>query len=421
MEKMFVEAIRDFAVPFGDFDDLDVCIREIGQQKFVLLGESSHGTSEFYKIRAELSKRLIKEKGFTFIAVEGDWPACQQINQYIKGWDFKNTHARDVVQAFNRWPTWMWANEEIVDFIEWLKQYNQSQPREKQVGFYGIDVYSLWESMDEILMFLKKTKAPELEAARDAFACFEPFNRQPEKYGVSAAFYNEDCRNEVVKLLTDICLKRNNYSENEESGLNLEVNAIVTANAENYYRTMVVDSTESWNIRDRHMVEVLNRIMSFFSNKAKGIVWEHNTHVGDARATDMADEGMVNVGQILREQEGAEQVYIVGFGTHRGSVIAANQWGDNFKIMITPPAEAGSWEDLMYKAGAFNKVLIFNDKNKELFNHPIGHRAIGVVYSPKYEHLGNYVPSRMSKRYDAFIYITNTKALRPLEVESAFL
>ncbi len=418
---MFVEAIRDYAVPFTNPNDLNVVIQEIHQQKFVLLGESSHGTSEFYKIRTELSKRLIKEKGYTFIAVEGDWPACQQVNQYIKGWDRKNPHARDVIQAFNRWPTWMWANEEIIDFIEWLKQYNQSQPHDKKVGFYGIGVYSLWESMDEILRYLKKSKSPELEAARKAFACFEPFNRQPEKYGVSAAFYNEDCRNEVVKLLTEICLKRNTHYENEESGLNLEVNALITANAENYYRTMMVDDTESWNIRDRHMVEALNRIMAFFSNKAKGIVWEHNTHIGDARGTDMADEGMVNVGQILREQEGNEQVYIVGFGTNRGSVIAADRWGDDFKIMITPPGEAGSWEDLMYKAGSSDKILIFNDKNKELFNHLIGHRAVGVVYNPKYEHLGNYVPSRMSKRYDAFIYVTNTHALKPLEVESALL
>ncbi|GHI00972.1 erythromycin esterase family protein [Neobacillus kokaensis] len=421
MEQAMIDSIRNCAVPFEDFHEFDVILREIDQQRLVLLGESSHGTSEFYKIRAELSKRLILEKGFTFIAVEGDWPACQAVNQYIKGWDRQHTHARDVVQAFNRWPTWMWANEEIVEFIEWLKQYNQTQPREKQVGFYGIDVYSLWESMDELLRYLKKTNSPELEAVRDAFACFEPFNRQPEKYGVSAAFYQEDCRDEVVKLLTDICLKRNCYFDDVESGLNLEVNALITANAENYYRTMVTDDTESWNIRDRHMVEVLNRIMTFFSHKAKGVVWEHNTHVGDARATDMADEGMVNVGQILREQEGAEQVYIIGFGTHRGSVIAASRWGDDFKIMITPPAEAGSWEDLMYKAGASNKILIFNENNKELFNQPVGHRAIGVVYSPKYEHLGNYVPSKMSERYNAFIYVTNTKALQPLEVEIAFL
>ena len=215
-------------------------------------------------------------------------------------------------------------------------------------------------------------------------------------------------------MLTDISLKRNIYLDNEESGLNLEVNALITANAESYYRTMITDDKESWNIRDRHMVETLNRIMMFFGNQAKGIIWEHNTHVGDARATDMADEGIVNVGQLLREQEGDENLYIIGFGTHRGSVIAADQWGKNFKQMMTPPAQAGSWEDLMHRANAKNKILLFNNENRHVFNYPIGHRAIGVVYNPLYEHLGNYVPSKMSERYDAFIYINNTNALHPL-------
>ncbi|KAB2336725.1 erythromycin esterase family protein [Cytobacillus depressus] len=415
MDEKLIQAIQEYAKPFDDLRDLNVLIKRIHKEKYVLLGESSHGTSEYYQIRAELTKRLIVDKGFTFIAVEGDWPACQRVNEYIKGWDRKSANAREVLKAFNRWPTWMWANEEIIDLIEWLKEYNQNQPREKKVGFYGIDIYSLWESLDEIIKYLEETNSPDIEAAREAIACFEPFHRQAEKYGVSAAFYGEDCHDEVVKLLTDVSLKRNIYLDNEESGLNLEVNALIAANAENYYRTMIVNDAESWNIRDRHMVEVLNRIMSFFSNQAKGIIWEHNTHVGDARATDMANEGIVNVGQLLREQEGNENLTIIGFGTHRGSVIAADSWGNNFKQMMTPPAQAGSWEDLMHKAGSKDKILIFTDENRVMFNETIGHRAIGVVYSPMYEH-GNYVPSRISERYDAFVYINNTNALNPLKV-----
>ncbi|MEH7344372.1 erythromycin esterase family protein [Bacillus sp. JJ1532] len=417
MNKQLIQAIQEHARPFNELGDLDVLIKRINGEKYVLLGESSHGTSEFYKIRAELTKRLIAEKGFTFIAVEGDWPACQQVNEYIKGWDNTYSRAREVLQSFNRWPTWMWANEEMIELIEWLRDYNRKQPRGKQVGFYGIDLYSLWESMDGIMKFLKETNSSGIEAVRETFACFEPFNRQPEKYGVSAAFYGEDCREEVIKLLTEISSKRNTYSDHEESGLNLEVNALITANAENYYRTMIVHDNESWNIRDRHMVEVLNRIMAFFGNEAKGIVWEHNTHVGDARATDMADAGMVNVGHLLREQEGEENVFIVGFGTHRGSVIAAHRWGDHFKKMMTPPAKGGSWEDLMYKAGPKDKIILFNDENRHLFNQTIGHRAIGVVYSPVNEHYGNYVPSRMSERYDAFVYVNCTNALKPLDVK----
>lgn len=194
-------------------------------------------------------------------------------------------------------------------------------PNDKKVGFYGIDVYSLWESIDEIISYLEKIQSPQIESAKKAFSCFEPFNRRPEKYGLSASFYGEDCLDEVTKLLTEITLNKMTVSDNEQSTLNLEVNAMITANAENYYRTMVVNDNESWNIRDRHMVETINKIHDFYGKHAKGIVWEHNTHVGDARATDMVDEGVVNVRQLLREEKGNESIFIIGFGTHRGAVL----------------------------------------------------------------------------------------------------
>lgn len=416
MNDSLIQAIKNYAKPLREINDLEPLIRQIGNTKYVLLGESSHGTSEYYKVRAELSKKLITEKGFTFLAVEGDWPACQAVNRYIKGYDNKSTNAREVLKSFDRWPTWMWANEEMVDLIEWLKEYNGKQTSDKKVGFYGVDVYSLWESMDEIIMYLKEINSPDIETAKEVFACFEPFNRQPEMYGVSASIYSEDCRDEVIKLLTDICLKRNQYSDAEESGLSLEVNALITANAENYYKTMVVDDNESWNIRDRHMVEVINTINAFYKSNAKGIIWEHNTHVGDARATDMVKEGIVNVGQLLREQIGEDSLFIVGFGTHHGTVIAADEWGVNLERMIVPPAVSGSWEDIMHKAGSNDKFIIFDNENRSVFRQMIGHRAIGVVYNPRYEQY-NYVPSRMADRYDAFIYIDSTNALTPLGVE----
>ncbi|MBO1513674.1 erythromycin esterase family protein [Metabacillus bambusae] len=421
MNNELIQAIKDYAKPLTNLNDFNSLLHEIEMQKYVLLGEASHGTSEYYKIRAELSKKLIVEKGFTFLAVEGDWPACQHVNRYIKGFDQVTPNAREVLQSFNRWPTWMWANEEMIELIEWLKEYNQKQPKDTQVGFYGIDIYSLWESMDEIIKYLEKTHSPQLEDAKKAFTCFEPFNRQPEKYGVSAALYSEGCHDEVIKLLTEICLNKNKQLDSAENRLNLEVNALITANAENYYRTMVVNDNESWNIRDRHMVEVINKISEYYGNQAKGIIWEHNTHVGDARATDMAAESIVNVGQLLREQKGKEDIFIVGFGTHRGTVIAADQWGVNFEKMIIPPAEAGSFEDALHKAGPSDKLLIFNDENHHKFNRTIGHRAIGVVYDPKYEHYGNYVPSVISDRYDAFVYVNYTNALTPLKVEAVFL
>jgi erythromycin esterase-like protein len=418
MSDKLIQAIKTDSIPFEQLSHLQPLIDKIKHEKYVLLGEASHGTSEFYKIRADLTKRLIREKGFTFIAVEGDWPACQQVNQYIKGYADNIYNARQVLSSsFERWPTWMWANEELIDLIEWLKTYNQDKPKEKKVCFYGIDVYSLWESMDEIINYLTKTNSPILEKANEAFACFEPFNREGQRYGVSAAFYNEGCHDEVIQLLTDILVKKHNNPSTDESQLNLEVNVIITANAENYYRTMITDDNESWNIRDRHMVEIINTISQNYGKNAKGIIWEHNTHVGDARATDMANEGLVNVGQLLREQEGNDNLFIVGFGTHHGTVIAGDRWGSEFKRMIVPPAQKGSWEDSLHKAGPRDKILIFTEKNRRNYLQTMGHRAIGVVYDPKYEQYGNYVPSRISERYDAFIFINSTNALEPLAVE----
>ncbi|MFS0880132.1 erythromycin esterase family protein [Metabacillus niabensis] len=421
MSKQLMKAIKEYAIPLHTHDDVSFLLNEIDDETFVLLGESSHGTSEFYQIRSELSKRLIVEKGFTFIAVEGDWPACLQINRYIKGYDKHIKSARDALKKVNRWPTWMWANEEMLELIEWLKKYNSKQPENKKVGFYGIDIYSLWESMDEIIHHLEKFNSQMLNAAKEAFACFEPFNRRPEKYGVAAAFYGETCHEEVIRLLTELRLNKHEFANNEEDSLNIEINALITANAENYYRTMVTDDNGSWNIRDKHMVQVIEKISQFYGEHAKGIIWEHNTHVGDARATDMADEGIINVGQIMREQFGEAALFIVGFGTNFGTVIAADQWGVNYERMDVPKAKSRSWEDLMGKAGPHDKLLFFNQKNRELFSETIGHRAIGVVYNPNYEHLGNYVPSSMSNRYDAFIYLHQTNALTPLEVEVVYL
>ncbi|PLT30594.1 erythromycin esterase family protein [Peribacillus deserti] len=416
MDKDLILAIRDQSIPLTGPSDLDRLISQMGNPRFVLLGEASHGTSEFYTTRAEITKKLIKDKGFTFVAVEGDWPACQAINRYVKGYDKESRSARDVLTSFNRWPTWMWANEEIIDLIEWMKTYNESGQSSVKAGFYGIDVYSLWESMDEVIRYLTEIDSPDLEAAKNAFTCFEPFNRQNEEYAVSAGIYNEGCIDEVAKLLTTIQRKKEVYPHHEELNLNLQVNAMAVYNAENYYRTMVVHDERSWNIRDMHMVDALNEIMDFYGSAGKAIVWEHNTHVGDASATDMRDAGMINVGQVIREQNPPGHVYIVGFGTHSGTVIAADEWGVNFDVKTVPKAMRGSWEDAMHKAGAFDKILIFNERNKHLFNQQIGHRAIGVVYKPEYERYGNYVPSLMSERYDAFIFIKQTKALHPLSV-----
>ncbi|MEH7114866.1 erythromycin esterase family protein [Neobacillus niacini] len=413
-----LESIKKYAKPFDSINDLDPLIESIGDAKYVLLGESSHGTSEFYTLRAELTKRLIVEKGFSFIAVEGDWPSCQNINRYIKNIGSPNRYENEVLQTFNRWPTWMWANEEIYELVKWLKNFNQQSKKTNKVGFYGLDVYSLWESMDEIIKYLDRTGNSGLKEARTAFSCFEPYNRNNESYAVSAGYLSENCIKEALELLTVIRKNKWKYDDDDENSLNMEVNSLVTVNAEEYYRTMVLSDSKSWNVRDIHMVEALNAVMKFYGDDAKVIIWEHNTHVGDARATDMKNAGMVNVGQLIRQQNYPEDVYIVGFGTHSGTVIASTEWGVDYLVTNVPAAQPGSWEDLMHKAGARNQYLLFTDENREKFSKTVGHRAIGVVYRPEQEQYGNYVPSIMSSRYDGFIFVDKTHALHPLAKES---
>lgn len=415
MTISITKAIQNHSIPFESEDDLNAIIDAIGDAKIVLLGEASHGTSEFYTVRAEISKRLIKEKGFTVIAVEGDWPSSRQVNRYIKGYEDEKKTPREILKAFDRWPSWMWANEEVADLVDWLKSHNDQTANQK-VGFYGIDLYSLWESMEEVLHYLTEADptVADFELAKKVVDCFEPFNRLPEHYAISTAHFPQVCTAEVEALYSSIRTNEELYPVDYEQRLNLKMNALVTKNAEEYYRTSVKSNARSWNVRDEHMVEAINEVRKFHGNDVKIIVWEHNTHIGDARATTMKDEGMVNVGQLLREQNDEKDIYAIGFGTHRGTVIAGDKWGEPFEVMAVPPAKKDSWEDCLHNAGAFNKLLIFNDQIRESFTKWIGHRAIGVVYNPEYEAYGNYVPSIIGKRYDAFIFIDETKALTPL-------
>ncbi|AZN41024.1 erythromycin esterase family protein [Paenibacillus albus] len=419
-----IEEIRRVSNKLDQEQDLRPLAEAAGSSKIALLGEASHGTSEFYTYRTSLSKLLIAEHGFTFIAVEGDWPSCYEVNKYVKHAPDAKASIEEVLQSFDRWPTWMWSNAETRDLVAWLREYNRELPEEKRVGFYGLDVYSLWESMDEIIKHLKKTNSPELPAALKAFACFEPHGREGQNYGMTAAFFSETCQDEVMQLLAQLEAKRKDStngsvdvgSGKHESLLNDEINGLVAVNAERYYESMVKGGPESWNIRDRHMVEALHRVMNFYGSEAKAIVWEHNTHIGDARATDMLADEMVNVGQLVREQaQQTDDVFIIGAGTYRGTVIAANAWESKLEAMRVPPAMKGSWEELMHEAGAHDQWLIFKGADSPLFHDTYGHRAIGVVYHPHYER-GNYVPSVMAERYDAFVFINESHALTPLEL-----
>lgn len=414
MTKKLMQAISQHSLPLNDVS-LNKIVDTIGDAQIVMIGEASHGTSEFYTIRAELTKKLIEQKGFQLIAVEGDWPSTQVVNRYVKGYSTEGETAKEVLmKAFQRWPTWMWANEEVSAFTEWLKEMNRN--REEKIGFYGIDLYSLFESIDEVLTFLSNNPQHQvdLEYAKKALTCFEPYNRMPEHYALSSTHFSDECISEVTSLLRSLRNHQQQYSSKQEEDLNVVMNALVAKNAESYYREMMSDE-KSWNTRDYHMVEAIHELRKYYGQETKIVVWEHNTHIGDASETSMKKEQLINVGQIIREQYGKENTYAIGFGTYEGTVIAADRWGDPFEIINVPPAKLTKWEGQLHAASPEDKVLLFNDENRELFNDWIGHRAIGVVYNPAYEDYGNYVPSRVGSRYDAFIYIDQTTALHPLQ------
>jgi erythromycin esterase len=419
-EREAVNFIKQWAYPLESKADLQPLFDRIGDARIVMLGEASHGTHDYYTWRSHITKRLIEEKGFNFIAVEGDWPDCYRLNRFVKGYDANAKGSLQVLHAFNRWPTWMWANWEIVALADWLQKHNAGLPANKKAGFYGLDVYSLWESMESIMQYLKKTDVAALKVAEEAFRCFEPYRKgEGSSYARASQFVPELCENEVVYLLKEIQQKLPQYNTDYENVFSAEQNALVTVNAEKYYRAMIHGGPHSWNVRDRHMADTLDRLLKFHGENSKVIVWEHNTHIGDARATDMADEGMFNIGELARTQHNDKGVVLVGFGSYKGTVMAGHSWGAKMQAMQMPEARKGSWEYLLHNAGRENKLLILDDfsRNDMFMENHIGHRAIGVVYNPQYEQYGNYVPSILPLRYDAFIYLDETRALYPLHIE----
>ena len=420
MSQSLDTGLARIARPLDSARDLDPLIDAVGDARFVLLGEASHGTSEFYTWRMEISKRLIAEKGFSFVGVEGDWPDCYRVNRYLKRMSDSGSSARDVLHAFERWPTWMWANSEVVDLVEWLRDFNRSRSEAQRVGFYGLDVYSLWDSMRAVNEYLERIDPKLAAAARRAYNCFEPYAEDAQEYARATALVPTSCEDEAVGVLRALRANSASFREDGREGyFDAEQNALVARNAELYYRTMIRGGPASWNVRDTHMVETLDRLIGHHGPNAKAIVWEHNTHVGDARFTDMARAGMVNVGQLVRQAHDREGVLLVGFGTHRGTVIAGNEWGAPMERMRVPPARRDSFEEAMHSGPANDCLLLFNgldDGGVRGLDEPLGHRAIGVVYDPDHERWGNYVPTIVPRRYDAFLFIDETRAVDPLHM-----
>ncbi len=411
------QQIRSLARPLHGPGDLDGLVQRAGDCRFVGVGEASHGTHEFYAWRGELSKRLIAERRFDWVGVEGDWPDCWRVNRWVRGGDDQFRDARQLLGSLERWPTWMWANEEVADFVEWLRRWNEGRPEEDQVGFYGLDVYSLWDSLRVVIDWLRENAPDALDGALRAWRCFDPYGEDPERYARATRLVPDSCEGDVTRLLTEVRL-RALALDGGESAFDVVQNAEVTAGAERYYRAMLRGDRESWNVRDIHMVDTVDRVARHRGAESRGVIWAHNTHVGDARATDMASVGMVNVGQLVRERHESEGVFLIGMASYEGSVIAADSWGGAERVMPVPRAVAGSHEDVLHTALGMDAVLDFGaDRSSSWLSERRGHRAIGVVYRPQREH-GNYVETRMGLRYDALVWLERGDALRPLHHEA---
>jgi erythromycin esterase len=409
--------IRSLARSLARPEDLDRLVRTVGDARYVCLGEASHGTHEFYTWRAALTRRLITEKGVTWVGVEGDWPDCWTINRWVRGLDHQELTVEGLLAGFGRWPTWMWANREVAEFLDWLRGWNLHRPAADRVGFYGLDVYSLWDSLRLAISWVEAHAPGALPTAMRAWQCFLPYGEDPHRYAWGTRLVPTSCEDDVVDLLVEVRRRVADLAYGDEDAFDAVQNAEVAAGAEHYYRVMIRGDRSSWNIRDHHMADTMDRITEHLGPRSKGVVWEHNSHVGDARATDMATAGLVNLGQLVRERHAADGVALVGLASHHGTVLAAEGWGLPERVFRVPDARALSHEDLLHRALGRQCVLVFgSDRSGPWLTSRRGHRAIGVVYDPWHES-GNYVPTTMGGRYDALLWFEGTMAVQALHHE----
>ncbi len=406
----------------GDSSDFDPLLRQIGDARFVLIGEASHGTHEFYRERAEITKRLIQEKGFNAVAVEADWPDAYRVNQYIRGGG-SDQEAIDSLDGFKRFPTWMWRNADVLDFIGWLRTHNET--RANKTGFYGLDLYSLHTSIAAVLGYLNKIDPTAAQRARYRYSCFDHFGEDAQAYGYATSFgLTESCENEVVTQLIELRRRAAEYASRDgrvaaDDFFFAEQNARLVKNAEEYYRSMFRGSVSSWNLRDRHMAETLEALVAYVGSEgqaAKVVVWEHNSHLGDARATEMGERGELNVGQLVREKHGNEAV-LIGLTTYSGTVTAASDWDSPAERKRVRPALTGSYEALFHDVAVSRFHLRLRQSNDLVaaLAEPRLERAIGVIYRPETERQSHYFYARLADQFDALLHFDQTRAVEPLE------
>jgi erythromycin esterase-like protein len=402
----------------------DHLLKQIGNAHFVLIGEASHGTHEFYRHRAEITKRLIQEKGFQAIAAEADWPDAHRVNRFVRGRSTDET-AEESLGGFVRFPAWMWRNEVVAEFIDWLHKYNQGRSATNQAGFYGLDLYSLNRSRGEVVRYLEQVDPAGAKRARARYACFDHFGEDEQAYGYAAGFgMSESCEQEVVQQLMDLQRRTYEYMHRdghiaEDEFFSAEQNARLVKNAEEYYRSMFGGRVSTWNLRDRHMAETLHALSAHLDRRfgaGKMVIWAHNSHLGDARATEMGKRGEWNLGQLVRERY-PHKSFLVGFTTNAGTVTAAHDWGDDPQLMEVRSALPGSYEALFHTADTPAFLLTFDSESKISTALRIERleRAIGVVYRPETERLSHYIHSSLPDQFDAVLHVDRTTALHPLE------
>jgi erythromycin esterase-like protein len=419
-----LDVVRREAIHFEPTEDgLGALLEVIGDARLVLIGEATHGTHEFYRTRAELTKALISVKGFNLVAVEADWPDAYRVNRWVRH-EADEPGAAAALDDFTRFPRWMWRNLDVVDFIQWLRTHNAPLPAASRVGFYGLDLYSLHSSIQAVLSYLRKVDPDAAERARYRYGCFEDFAEDPQAYGYATEIgLSRSCEDDVVAQLVDLRRRAAEYARRDgrvaaDEYFFAEQNARLVQNAEEYYRAMFGGRVQSWNLRDTHMMETLEGLLVHvrqMAGDARAVVWAHNSHLGDGRATEMSEIGELNLGQLVRQAYGA-RAFLVGFTTHTGTVTAASNWDEPTEKKRVRPSIERSYERLFHETGAGRFVLLLRDHAvRDALRETRFERAIGVIYRPESERVSHYFRARLADQFDAVLHIDETSALEPLE------
>lgn len=416
--------IREVAEPIASISSVDMkpLLERIGDARIVLIGEASHGTSEFYEMRAEITKALITERGFDFVAVEADWPDAYRIHDFVTHKEREEPHDWE---AFARFPTWMWRNQEVLDFIHWLRDHNSALERsERRVGFFGLDLYSMFTSIQCVLDYLEQVDPDTAKVARERYGCLSPWQADPASYGQATLTKRyRSCETEVVRMLAELNQRRAiNAIHNGEELFNAQLNARLVADAEQYYRIMYYGSDDSWNHRDTHMFDTLKLLLERYGPHSKAVIWEHNSHLGDARATQFGSHGQLNVGQLCRQAFGSA-MYSIGQGTDHGTVAAASHWEGPMEIKTVRPSHPDSYERLMHLSEMEAFMLPLTKSRHQQLTTALAsrrlERAIGVIYRPESERLSHYFDASLSRQFDEWIWFDETCAVKALSTEQS--